>query len=55
VAYTQFTDYQAQVKKVFDHRAKGKSFQVRDIILLWDKKNEKSRDHNKFDSLSLEP
>jgi hypothetical protein len=36
-------------------RAKGKSFQVGDIVLLWDKKNEKPSDHNKFDSLWLGP
>jgi hypothetical protein len=45
MAYTQFTDYQEQVKKIFDRKAKGKQFQVGDMVLLWDKKNEKSGVH----------
>jgi hypothetical protein len=55
MAYTHFTDYQAQIKKVFDRKEKGKQFQVGDMVLLWDKKNEKSGDHDKFDSLWLGP
>jgi len=55
VAYTHFTDYQAYIKRVFNRRAKGKPLQVGDIVLLWDKKNGKSGDHDKFDSLQLGP
>jgi hypothetical protein len=55
VAYTHFTEYQAQIKRVFDRKAKGKNFQVGDIVLLWDKRNEKYGDHGKFDSLWLGP
>jgi hypothetical protein len=43
------------VKRVFDRKAKGKQFQVGDMVLLWDKKNEKSGVHDKFDSLWLGP
>jgi hypothetical protein len=39
------------VKKVFDWKAWGKLLQVGDFVLMWEKKNEKSRDHVKFDSL----
>jgi len=55
MAYTQFTDYQAHIKKVFDRKAKDKEFPVGDMVLLWDKKNEKSGDHDKFNSLWLGP
>lgn len=34
-----------EIKRVFDHKAKGKTFQVGDIVLLWDKRNEESEDH----------
>jgi len=34
VAFIRFTKYQAQVKRVFDCKAKGKAFQVGDIVLL---------------------
>jgi predicted ester cyclase len=54
MAYTQFTDYQTQIKKVFDRKEKGKQFQIGGMV-LWDKKNEKSSDHGKFDNLWLGP
>jgi hypothetical protein len=53
IAYTHFIDYQGQVKKVFDRKAKGKSLQVGYLVLLWDKRNEKARDRGNFDSLWL--
>jgi hypothetical protein len=40
---------------VFDRKAKGKTFQVGDIVLLWDKIIETLGDHDKFDSLWLGP
>jgi hypothetical protein len=40
---------------VFDRKEKGKQFQVGDMVLLWDKKNDKAGDHGKFDSLWLGP
>jgi hypothetical protein len=53
VTFTHFMEYQAQVKRVFDRKAKGKTFKVGEIILLWDKRNEKPGGHDKFDSLWL--
>jgi transposase InsO family protein len=40
-AFTHFIEHQRQVKKDFDKRAKGKVFQVGDLVLLWDKRREK--------------
>jgi hypothetical protein len=54
-ALTHFIDHQRQVKKSFDKRAKGKVFHVGDLVLLWEKRREKSGDHSKFDSLWLGP
>lgn len=53
VAYTHFTEYQAQIKRVFNRKVKGKNFQIGDIVLLCYKRNEKYGDHGKCDSLWL--
>jgi hypothetical protein len=38
VVFTRFIEYHTQIKRVFDRKAKGKAFQVGDIVLLWDTK-----------------
>jgi hypothetical protein len=43
------------VKKVFDRNTRGKSLQVGNLVLLWDERNEKVGDHNKFGILWLGP
>ena len=39
------------MKGTFDKSARSRSFQVGDIVLLWDKRREKAGKHGKFDSL----
>ena len=39
------------MKGTFDKSARQRSFQVGDIVLLWDKRREKPGKHGKFDSL----
>lgn len=53
VAYDYFVDYKTPVKKVVDRKVGDKSLWVKNLVLLWDKKNEKPRDHGKFNSLWL--
>lgn len=55
LAKNRFADYQDGLKKVFAKKAKGRKFQVGDLVLLWGKRHEKPGDHGKFDSLWLGP
>ena len=46
---------QSNIKKSFDKCSRSRSLQVGDMVLLWDRKNEKPGKHKKFDSLWLGP
>ena len=46
---------QSNIKKSFDKFSRSTSLQVGDMVLLWDRKNEKRGKHKKFDSLWLRP
>eukprot|EP00253_Pinus_taeda_P023948 PITA_23948 len=46
---------QSNIKKSFDKSSRSRSLQVGDMVLLWDRKNEKPGKHKKFDSLWLGP
>eukprot|EP00253_Pinus_taeda_P021486 PITA_21486 len=46
---------QSNIKKRFDKFSRSRSLQVGDMVLLWDRKNEKPGKHKKFDSLWLGP
>jgi len=46
---------QSNIKKRFDKSSRSRSLQVGDMVLLWDRKNEKLGKHKKFDSLWLGP
>lgn len=52
-ALQQFFRYQVVVKRWFEKRDKIKAFRISDLVLLWDKANEKKGDHQKFDKLWL--
>ena len=43
--------HQESVKGTFDKLVKPRSFQIGDMVLLWDKRREKPGKHGKFDSL----
>lgn len=44
-------EHQMRVKELFDREARERSFQVGDLVLLWDKRREPKGLHGKFDSL----
>jgi hypothetical protein len=43
------------VNNTFDKSSQQRFFQEGDIVLLWDKRREKPRNHGKFDSLWIGP
>ena len=47
----QLLRHQESVKGTFDKSAKPRSFQIGDMVLLWDKRREKPGKHGKLDSL----
>ena len=50
-ALDQSLRYQESMKGTFDKSARSRSFQIGDIVLLWDKRREKPGKHGKFDCL----
>ena len=54
-ALDQSLRHQESMKGTFDKSAKPRSFQIGDIVLLWDKRREKPRKHGKFDNLWKRP
>ena len=46
---------QDKIKRTFDKSARPRPFQIRDTVLLWYKRREKSGKHRKFGSLRLGP
>eukprot|EP00253_Pinus_taeda_P008783 PITA_08783 len=54
-AFDAICKNQSNIKKSFDKNSRSSSLQVGDMVLLWDRKNEKPGKHKKFDSLWLGP
>lgn len=54
-AVEQSLKNQIKMKKNFEINSRPKSFQVGDIVLLWNKRKEKPWKHGKFDSLWMGP
>jgi len=54
-AFDAICKNQSNIKKSFDKVSRSRSLQVGDMVLLWDRKNEKPGKHKKFDSLWLGP
>eukprot|EP00253_Pinus_taeda_P017139 PITA_17139 len=54
-AFEPICKNQSNIKKSFDKCSRSRSLQVGDMVLLWDRKNEKPGKHKKFDSLWLGP
>eukprot|EP00253_Pinus_taeda_P002379 PITA_02379 len=54
-AFDAICKNQSNIKKSFDKYSRSRSLQVGDMVLLWDRKNEKPGKHKKFDSLWLGP
>ena len=51
-----FSKHQSTVKKWFDtHKSTEREFEIGDLVLKWDKINEKEGKHTKFQSLWLGP
>ena len=42
---------QERIKKIFDKRTKEDDFELGDLVLRWDARNEDKGKHGKFDSL----
>jgi hypothetical protein len=55
MAFDQMTKNQEKIKGTFDRKARKIDFRKGDQVLMWDKRREKTRTHQKFDSLWLGP
>ena len=42
---------QERIKKIYDRKAKADKFQIEDIVLKWDARNEDKGKHGKFEKL----
>lgn len=42
---------QKKIKKIYDHKTKAEKFQLEDVVLRWDARNEEKGKHCKFDNL----
>eukprot|EP00253_Pinus_taeda_P009672 PITA_09672 len=42
---------QEKIKKIYDRKAKAKKFQLDDVVLKWDARNEEKGKHGKFENL----
>ena len=42
---------QERIKKIYDKKAKSENFQLEDVVLRWDARNEDKGKHGKFDNL----
>eukprot|EP00253_Pinus_taeda_P015867 PITA_15867 len=55
ITFDNICKSQFNSKKSFDKSSRSRSLQVGDMVLLWDRKNEKPRKHKKFGCLWLGP
>jgi hypothetical protein len=53
--YNQSQLHQDRMKKIFDKHSKQEDFQVDDLVLKWDARNEDKGKHGKFDHLWMRP
>jgi hypothetical protein len=53
--FDQMVKKQNKFKGTIDHKARLRGFNKGDLVLMWDKRREKSRMHQKFDNLWLGP
>jgi len=42
---------QERIKKIYDRKSKADDFQIDDVVLRWDARNEDKGKHGKFDNL----
>ena len=42
---------QEKIKKIYDKKTKAEKFQLDDVVLKWDERNEDKGKHGKFDNL----
>lgn len=54
-SFDHLVQNQGKIKGMFDKGARQKEFQKGDLVLMWNKKSEKSGKHGKFDSLWFGP
>lgn len=43
--------FQERIKKIYDRKAKADKFQLDDVVLKWDARNEEKGKHSKFENL----
>jgi len=53
--FNQMVKNQRKIKGTFDRKARQRDFKKGSLVLMWDKRREKPRMHQKFDSLWLGP
>ena len=46
-----FKGLQEKIKKIYDRKTKAENFQLDDVVLRWDARNEDKGKHGKFDNL----
>ena len=42
---------QEKIENIYDHQIKAEKFQLDDVVLIWDARNEDKGKHGKFDNL----
>lgn len=42
---------QEKIKNIYDRKTKAEKFQLEDVVLRWDARNEEKGNHGKFDNL----
>ncbi|MCY6524777.1 hypothetical protein, partial [Actinobacillus pleuropneumoniae] len=42
---------QEKIKKIYDRKTKAEKFQLEDVVLRWDARNEEKGKHGNFDNL----
>ena len=47
--------FQEKIKKIYDKKAKADKFQLDDVVLRWDARNEEKGKHGKFENLRKGP
>ena len=46
---------QEKIKKIYDRKTKANKFQLKDVVLWWDARNEDKGKHGKFDNFWMGP
>jgi hypothetical protein len=53
--YNRTQVIQENIKKIYDKRTKEDNFELGDLVLKWDSRNEDKGNHGKFNSLRKGP